>query len=95
MITPARRMLLNELRKVFQLFFVFFLHPDRSQQNGMSASPLSIQKTQRVLDRLDKNGKRDVHVYNALLEIALHRKEVGPVAAFLSELEENQVGLRN
>ncbi len=61
------------------------------KKHGMSASPLAVQKTQRVLERLDANGKRDVHVYNVLLEIALFRKQVGPVPAFLAELEENKV----
>lgn len=32
-----------------------------------------------------------MHLYNALLEIALFRKEVGPVSVFLSELEEKKV----
>jgi pentatricopeptide repeat protein len=60
-------------------------------KNGMSRSPLAVQKAQRVLDRLDRNGPRDVHVYNALLRIALFRKELGPRDQFLAEMETNQV----
>ena len=60
-------------------------------KNGTSRSPLALQKAQRVLDRLDRNGPRDVHVYNALLEIALFRKEVGPREAFLAEMEASGV----
>ncbi len=61
------------------------------RKNGMSQSPLSAKKVTRTLERLDANGKRDVHVYNVLLEIALYRKEVGPRDAFLDEMEAHGV----
>ena len=60
-------------------------------RKGKSNSPLAVQQVQAVLERLDRNGARDVHLFNALLDVSLAKKVAGPRDEFLQQMDDCKV----
>jgi pentatricopeptide repeat protein len=60
-------------------------------RKGKSNSPLAVQQVEAVLERLDRNGPRDVFLFNALLDVSLAKKVAGPREQFLQQMDDCNV----